>query len=267
MSDAEPDDADSAASGAEPLLGTRNLTKRFGSLLAVDGVSIAIDRGEVRTIIGPNGAGKTVLFDLLSGFSTPDRGAVIFDGEDVTDLPPHRRVARGMARSFQITSVFDDLTVRENVRLAVQSTAYAGLDGREALFTPTERFAAVTARVEEVLTAVGLGGRADAAAVELAHGQRRLLEVALVLALDPKLVLLDEPTAGMSGDGTRDMMDLIRTAFAHRTLVIVEHDIDVVMEVSDSVTVLHRGSVIEEGPPGVIAESEAVQEAYLGGRG
>ena len=250
----------------EPLLRTEGLTKRFGEFAAVDRVSIEVERGEFRSIIGPNGAGKTMLFNLVSGTVRADAGSVVLAGEDITDLPPHRRVDRGLARSFQITSVFDHLSVRENVRLAVQSTVYGGFDLRDAMFTPTERFGEITERVDDVLARVELDSRADVAAAELAYGQKRALEVGLVLALDPDLVLLDEPTAGMSSDETYDMIELVEEVFADRTLVVVEHDIDLVMALSDTVTVLHQGRVLDEGAPESISESEAVQEAYLGGR-
>ena len=250
---------------SDPALETRGLTKRFGSLVAVDDVDLTVERGEFRSVIGPNGAGKTTLFDLLTGAQEPSEGRVLLDGEDVTGLPPHERVHRGLGRSFQITNVFAGLTVRENVRLAVQAARDESFRPVEEYLRRAEAFDGVNERTERVLDRSGLAGRAGEPAAALAYGDQRRLEIAIVLATDPDLVLLDEPTAGMSVDETRATMELVGDVLADRTLLLIEHDVDLVMRVSDRVTVLHRGRVIAEGPPAEIAEDEAVREAYIGG--
>ena len=260
---------DRPAEGArsDHVLRTENLTKRFGELVAVDGVDLAVERGEFRSIIGPNGAGKTTTFNLISGAMRPSEGRVFFDGTDVTAMPVHERVRRGMARSFQISNVFGGLTVRENVRLAAQSVFDGGFRAHESLFRPTGRFEEVNAVADDVLRRIDLDAQADLTARTLAYGDRRRLEIGLVLATDPELVLLDEPTAGMSREETRDTIALIEDVLAEKALILVEHDIELVMNVSDRITVLHYGSVLAEGTPGEIAGDERVQEAYLGGFG
>lgn len=249
----------------DAILRTENLTRRFGELAAVDDVNLAVREGEFRSIIGPNGAGKTTLFNLVSGAMAPTEGRVVFAGQDVTGLAAHERVRRGMGRSFQISNVFGGLTVRENVRLAVQSVVADTFDPYEALLKPTGEFPDVQARTDEVLARIALDDQAGTVADALAYGDRRRLEIGIVLATDPELVLLDEPTAGMSGDETRETIDLIREVLAGKTLVLVEHDIDLVMALSDTITVLHYGRVLTEGTPEEIAASDEVQEAYLGG--
>jgi branched-chain amino acid transport system ATP-binding protein len=249
----------------DAVLETEGLTKRFGELTAVDDVDLAVERGEFRSVIGPNGAGKTTLFDLVSGALAPTAGRVVFDGEDVTDLSPHERVRRGMGRSFQITTLFDGLSVRENVRLAAQSTEDRGFSARDAYLRPTDEFPGVLRRTDSVLERVGLADRAADAAGALAYGDRRRLELGVVLATDPEVVLLDEPTAGMSAEETRDTMALVADVLTDRTLLLIEHDIDLVMSVSDRVTVLHRGAVLAEGTPAAVAADDDVRTAYLGG--
>jgi branched-chain amino acid transport system ATP-binding protein len=247
------------------ILETESLTKRFGELTAVDGVDLAVERGEFRSVIGPNGAGKTTLFNCVTGALSPSAGTVRFDGEDVTGLPPHERVRRGLGRSFQITNLFGGLSVRENVRLAAQSVFDAGMPTREEMLRDKESFGEINERAADVLERVGLADRAGERAETLAHGDQRRLEIGVVLATDPELVLLDEPTAGMGTEETRTTIDLVEDVLADRTLVLIEHDIDVVMELSDRVTVLARGQVLAEGDPAEIAADEDVREAYLGG--
>ena len=260
-------DADDSEPAADAVLRTEGLTRQFGDFTAVDDVDLAVRDGEFRSVIGPNGAGKTTLFNCITGALAPTRGRIYFRSEDVTDRQPHERVRLGMGRSFQISTVFGGLTVRENVRLAAQSVAQRDgeipLGGR--LFTPTDRFGAVERRTDEVLTEIGLDDRSDDHARALAHGDRRRLELGLVLATDPDLVLLDEPTAGMGREETQRTIQLINDLLADRTLLLVEHDIDLVMNVSDSITVLNRGQVIATGAPDEIADDDAVQRAYLGG--
>jgi len=247
------------------ILETEGLTKRFGELTAVDGVDLSVERGEFRSVIGPNGAGKTTLFNCVTGALSPSAGTVRFDGEDVTALPPHERVRRGLGRSFQITNLFGGLPVRENVRLAAQSVFDAGMSTREEMLRDKESFGEINERAADVLERVGLADRADERAETLAYGDQRRLEIGVVLATDPELVLLDEPTAGMGSEETRTTIDLVEDVLADRTLVLIEHDIDVVMELSDRITVLTRGQVLAEGDPGEIAADEDVREAYLGG--
>lgn len=249
----------------EPVLHTVGLTKRFGNLVAVDDVDLAVAPGEFRSLIGPNGAGKTTTFNLLTGALAPSTGRVFLAGQDVTDLAPHERVRRGLGRSFQLTNVFGGLTVHENVRLAAQAAREGGFSARDEFLRRAETFDDVADHTARVLDRSGLADRAGEVADALAYGDRRRLEIAIVLATDPEVVLLDEPTAGMSADETRATMALIDDVLADRTLVLIEHDIDLVMRVSDRVTVLHRGAVLAEGTPEEIAADEGVREAYFGG--
>jgi len=261
------DDPGSATTGRadDPVLETRGLVRRFGELVAVQDVSLQVPRGEFRSVIGPNGAGKTTLFNLITGVLPPTEGSVRFAGEDVTRLPPHERVARGMGRSFQLTDVFGGLTVRENVRLAAQAARDEGFSPSEWVMRPTGAFDDVLADAEAVLEQVDLADRADERAAALAYGDRRRLEIGIVLATDPDLVLLDEPTAGMSREETAATMALVDDVLADRTLLLIEHDVDLVLDVSDRVTVLDRGSVLASGTPAEIAADDDVQAAYLGG--
>ena len=245
------------------LLETADLTRKFGNLVATDDVTLAVEAGEFRSVIGPNGAGKTTLFNLISGALFPTSGTITFAGEDVSRLPPHERVRHGIGRSFQITTVFRGLSVRENVRLAAQSGQ--AFSPRQRLFRPTDDFPAVEERVEEVLAQIGLTERATELASALAYGDRRRLEIGLVLATDPQVVLLDEPTAGMSVEETRATMELIDDVLADRTVLLIEHDIDLVMNVSDRITVLNRGRELATGTPAQVAANDEVQAAYLGG--
>ena len=251
--------------GSEPMLRTEGLTRRFGNLVAVDDVSMGVAQGEFRSLIGPNGAGKTTTFNLLTGALAPSEGRVFLDGQDVTGLAPHERVRLGLGRSFQITTVFGGLTVHENVRLAAQAAREGGFAPREEFLQRAETFGDVNDQATRVLDRSGLLERADEPADALAYGDKRRLEIAIVLATDPEVVLLDEPTAGMGAEETRATMDLIDEVLSDRTLVLIEHDIDLVMRVSDSITVLHRGRVLAEGTPEEIADDEAVREAYFGG--
>jgi branched-chain amino acid transport system ATP-binding protein len=249
----------------DAVLETDGLTKRFGELTAVDAVDLAVERGEFRSVIGPNGAGKTTLFNCITGAMSPTTGTVTFDGEDITALPPHERVRRGLGRSFQITNVFGGLSVRENVRLAAQSVFAPDIPAREELLREKGTFDGINERTGDVLDRVGLADRAGELAETLAYGDQRRLEIGIVLATDPELVLLDEPTAGMSSEETTATIDLVTDVLADRTLLLIEHDIDLVMELSDRITVLARGQVLAEGDPGEIAADEDVREAYLGG--
>jgi len=261
-------DADATTTDAEadgPALETTGLTKTFGELTAVDGVDLSVPHGEFRSVIGPNGAGKTTLFNLVTGALAPTAGEVLFRGEAVTGLAAHERVRRGLARSFQITNVFGGLTVRENVRLAAQAVHDGSLSEADRLLRSKDGFPAVNDLTAEVLEDIGLADVAGERADTLAYGDRRRLEIGLVLATDPLVVLLDEPTAGMSPEETAATMDLIGEVLADRTLLLIEHDVDLVMEISDRITVLHRGRELTTGTPGEVADDDSVRQAYLGG--
>ena len=248
-------------SAGPSLLELRGVTRTFGRLVAVDHVDLAVHAGERKAIIGPNGAGKTTLFNLISGVLLPTTGQILLDGEDITRLPVHAIAQRGVGRSFQITSVFPHLSVFENVRAAAQ--AHSGRAWN--MWTPAARLEAVNARTHDSLAAVGLTERAEWPAGLLSHGDRRLVDLAMALASDPRLLLLDEPTAGMSPGETRRMTDLIDEVARGRTVILVEHDMDVVMSVATSILVLARGARLAEGTPAEIQRDAAVQEAYLGG--
>ncbi len=244
------------------VLEVRGVTKSFGSLVAVRDVSIAVERGELRAVIGPNGAGKTTFFNLISGFFPPSAGSIVFDGRDITSLAAHRRVALGMARTFQITEIFPELTVAENVRISTEVAAGYRL---RPWLGRTEA-ARVQGRVDSLLSLAGLGGKGDRLVGELAHGDQRAAEIAMALALEPRLLLLDEPTAGMGEQETYEIAQLIRRL--HRdsklTIVLIEHDMRVVFHLADRITVLDQGRLLAEGTPDAIAANEAVQAAYLG---
>ena len=244
------------------LLVVQNVSKRFGSLVAVRDVSIEVPEGELRAIIGPNGAGKTTVFNLISGVFSPTSGAIRFTGEDVSGLKPHQRVARGIARTFQITEIFPELTVAENLRVAVEVAA--GFRLRPWLSAREK--ADVRERIGELVERVGLASKAHRSVGELSHGDQRAVEIGLALALRPRLLLLDEPTAGMGDQETYEI-----TALMHRlhrdlsqTIVLIEHDMRVVFHLADRITVLDRGAVLAEGTPREIAANDAVQAAYLG---
>jgi branched-chain amino acid transport system ATP-binding protein len=244
------------------LLSVKNATKRFGNLAAVRDVSLEVPAGELRAIIGPNGAGKTTFFNLISGFFRPSSGTIHFDGRDVTALTAQKRVTLGMARTFQITEIFPELTVFENVRIGTEVAA--GFRLRPWLGRSEQ--AEVQTRIEDTLKLTGLDAKADRLVGELAHGDQRAAEIAMALALRPRLLLLDEPTAGMGDQETYEITQLIRRL--HRdssfTIVLIEHDMRVVFHLAEKITVLDQGAVLAEGTPEEIAANETVQAAYLG---
>jgi branched-chain amino acid transport system ATP-binding protein len=244
------------------LLRVEHISKHFGSLVAVNDVSMTVEPGELRAVIGPNGAGKTTFFNLISGFFAPTTGAIVFDGRDVTALPAYRRVALGMARTFQITEIFPELTVFENVRVGAEMKAGYGL---RPYLGRTEA-AAIERTVEEVLDLVGLQAKARRLVGELAHGDQRCAEIAMALSLAPHLLLLDEPTAGMGDQETYQITQLVRRLHRERncTIVLIEHDMRVVFHLADRITVLDQGALLAEGSPQEIAANATVQEAYLG---
>jgi branched-chain amino acid transport system ATP-binding protein len=238
------------------------VTKRFGSLVAVDNVSLNVEAGELRAVIGPNGAGKTTFFNMISGFLMPSAGRISFDGTDVTDLPPVRRVWRGMARTFQITEIFPELSVYENLRIPVEVAA----GHRLSLWSSGAIEKATRTRVDELARLGGLAGKTDRIVGELSHGDQRATEIMMAIALNPKLLLLDEPTAGMGDQETYDITQLIRKLHRDekRTIVLIEHDMRVVFHLADKITVLGEGKLLAEGSPSEIAANEVVQAAYLG---
>ncbi len=239
---------------------TERLTRRFSGFTAVNNVSLEIPEGGVRTIIGPNGAGKTTFFNLLSGLLPPSEGRIFFKDREITSMLAYQRARLGIARSFQITNIFGHLTVFENVRLAVQAVH----DGKANFFLPSKRMGDLGALTERVLHDVGLWEWRDGRAENLSHGDQRRLEIGLVLASDPPVLLLDEPLAGMSPTETHETVALIQRISPGRTILLVEHDIDVVMSISTSITVFQTGSVLATGTPAEIRANEAVQRAYLG---
>jgi branched-chain amino acid transport system ATP-binding protein len=244
------------------MLEVRNVSKHFGSLRAVDQVSLAVAPGELRAIIGPNGAGKTTFFNLISGFFPPTTGEIVFDGEVITQLPVAARVARGMARTFQITEIFPELTVRENVRIGVESAS--GL--RLALWRSRADAARVEGAIDEMLALTGLTAQGDRLVGEMSHGDQRAAEIATALTLKPRLLLLDEPTAGMGEQETYQIAGLIRRLHknSNYTIVLIEHDMRVVFNLADRISVLDQGRLLADGTPKEIADNPDVQVAYLG---
>ena len=246
----------------EIILETHNLRKDFGGLVAVSDVNLKVKAHTLHSIIGPNGAGKTTFFNLLSGNLTPTAGQVIFKGRDITNLPAHRTAHLGIGRSFQITNVFPNLTVLENVRLAAQAM---GKDNFK-FWQHYKQLSEYEDRAWEVIHQVGLDADAGLLARVLPHGSQRKLELAILLAPDPELLLLDEPTAGMAREEIPLLMDVIHQiqALRTKTIMLVEHKMDLVMNVSDWITVMHQGQLLAEGTPTEIAANETVQSAYLG---
>jgi len=244
------------------LLETKSLTKSFGALTAVNGVTLSIEAGSLHSIIGPNGAGKTTLFNLLTGTFPPTSGQIVFDQKDITGTPAHRVAHLGLARSFQRTNVFPALSLLDNVWVAAFATqrAWKGL-----VWKNTNEFRSVKERALQALQDVGLVEKAGHLAREISHGEQRQLELALALAANPRVLLLDEPAAGLSPDETRKMVALVRALKARYTIVLIEHKIDIIMSVSDRISVMHFGSLIAEGTPGEIQRNPEVRRAYLGG--
>jgi len=245
---------------AEPLLEIDGLTKRFGGVVASDRISLAVDRGELHAIIGPNGAGKTTLIGQLTGELVPDAGHVRFGGRDITALPIHLRSQLGLARSFQITSLFLDFAAIDNVALAVQ--AHAGHSFR--FWRPARHEAKLRGPARAALARVGLESRADVLCANLSHGEHRQLEIAVALATAPRMFLLDEPMAGMGPDESARMIALLGELKREQTILLIEHDMDAVFRLADRITVLVDGRVIASGPPADVRADAAVRQAYLG---
>jgi branched-chain amino acid transport system ATP-binding protein len=245
---------------AEALLEVKGLRKSFGALAATDGVDLEVREGETHAIIGPNGAGKTTFISQLSGMLVPDAGAIRFAGEDITALPAPARSRKGLARSFQITSIYRDFTALDNVALAVQ--AHAGHSFH--FWRPAQEEKALREPARATLEQVGLGARADVLAANLSHGEQRQLEIAMALASEPRLLLLDEPVAGMGTDESQRMVQFLRTLKGGKTMILVEHDMDAVFTLADRISVLVYGRIIATGQPEEIRANAEVRAAYLG---
>ena len=241
-----------------PLLRTEDLTVRFGGLTALNRINFAVERGEIRAIIGPNGAGKSTFFNCLTGVLRPSSGHILFNGGDITGLSPDRISQKGIARSYQITNILPNATTLENTRIAVQSRHHGW-----SMLTHHRTYRDIVEKADAALEAVGLRGKAGELAANLSHGEQRNLEIGIVLATEPQLLCLDEPTAGMSAAETHDTMELVRRIAKDLTILIVEHDMQVVMELAQRITVLHYGEILAEGTPSEIQQNPRVLEVYL----
>ena len=243
------------------ILRTTGVSKKFGKFVALNNISAEFSRDAITSIIGPNGAGKSTYFNLLSGAFPPSSGKVEFEGRDVTNVAQHEFAHMGIAKSFQITNVFPLLTARENVRVGLQAFV-----SRYDIWRPRARLPGLVEKADELLALVGLWDRRERIAKELGHGEQRALEIGMALAANPRLLLLDEPTAGMSPEETRVMMDLIVKLSKERTVILVEHKMKLVMGISDRVLVLHHGELLAQGTPTEVRQNEQVKRVYLGQR-
>jgi branched-chain amino acid transport system ATP-binding protein len=241
-----------------PLLRTEDLTVRFGGLTALHQVNFELAREEIRAVIGPNGAGKSTFFNCLTGVLRPSSGRILFDGGEITGLSPDRISHRGIARSYQITNILPNATTLENVRIAAQSRRHGW-----SLLAHHRAYRDIIEKAEAVLAAVGLSEKAYELAANLSHGAQRNLEIGIALATEPRLLCLDEPTAGMSAAETHDTMALVRSIAKNLTILIVEHDMQVVMELAQRITVMHYGEILAEGTPNEIQQNPKVLEVYL----
>jgi len=245
----------------QPIVETKKLSKNFGALRAVNDVDLKVYPGQIHSIIGPNGAGKTTLFNLLTGFLSPTSGRILFKGSEITHLPSFTISRLGIGRSFQITSIFPDLTVFENICIALQSRTRANYNFVISLrgLRPLE------GKAMQILQRIGLVDKRAMPARNLSHGEKRILDIGIGLSIDPSLLLLDEPASGLTGEEISRVIKLVKGAAGNVTIVLIEHNIDVVLSISDRITVLHQGSVIAEDHPDKIQKDPKVQEAYLGG--
>ena len=253
--------SETGAQSRDVILRTKGISKVFGKFVALNNISAEFSKGAVTSIIGPNGAGKSTYFNLLAGALQPSGGSVEFEGRDVTGLPQHRFAHMGIAKSFQITSVFPQLSTRENIRIGLQA-----LVSRYDMWRPRARLRELAEQADELLALVGLWEARERTAKTLAHGEQRALEIGMALASRPRLLLLDEPTAGMSPEETRIMMDLIVKLATQRTVILVEHKMKLVLGISDRILVLHHGELLAEGTPLEVRQNEAVKRVYLGQR-
>ncbi|MGO9567292.1 MAG: ABC transporter ATP-binding protein [Desulfomonilaceae bacterium] len=248
------------SSNYSPILEVKGLTKHFGALTAVNGVNLRVNSG-IQSVIGPNGAGKTTFFNLLSGFLMPDKGQIFFQGKDITRSPPYEISQMGIARSFQITSIFPGLTVHENMRVACQSRSKS----RYNFMIPYKGLQGVDVEAERIIREVGLGEWAHSPARNLPYGLQRCLDIGISLATAPQLLLLDEPTSGMSTEDTETILRLIENISKVMPVILIEHNVDMVLAISDRIAVLYQGVLLAEGTPLQIQANKEVQEAYLGG--
>ena len=243
------------------ILEAAGLTKRFGGLTANNKVSFKVEEGRITSIIGPNGAGKTTLFNILTGYYRPDEGSILYKGEDITGWPIHRIVGLGVARSFQVLNIFDEISPFENIRLAVQSRKKRGFH----FLRSAQGFDDINRETDEVLERIGLPGVRDLPTKTLSYGDKRVLEIGIALASRPALLMMDEPTSGLPSGETGRIKEFISEVSKQLTVVVIEHDMDIVLTISDTIIVLHQGEVIAQGAPEEIKANKLVQEAYLGG--
>ncbi len=244
------------------ILTTQGLTKDFGGLRAVDSVTFDIGQGKLTSVIGPNGAGKTTLYNLVTGLIKPDSGRIIFNGEDITNLPIHKIVKKGISRSFQILNLFNELTLFENVWLGVQSQQGHGPE----LFSNPDKFNSVKEETYRIIREIGLSGKEEVPVKLLSYGDRRILEITISLTAKPSLLLLDEPTSGLVSEDRKRISVFMKKLSSQLTLIVVEHDMDVVLSISDHIVVMHQGKILAQGTPDEIRGNDKVQEAYLGGQ-
>lgn len=250
------------ASTTRVLLRAERLSKSFGSLMAVNDVSLDIREGEIHAIIGPNGAGKTTLLNVISGELLPTSGSLVLEGRDVTGWTPDRLARAGLGRSFQHSSIFENLSMFENVRLAAQLQLATSMH----FFKPASRYVNINARARAILAGLALPSSASTLAGEISHGEQRQLEIAMLIAIAPKLMLLDEPTSGMGKPETRELIEVLRRLSVNHTLVLVEHDMDVVFTLANRITVMVNGAVMASGRPEEVRHDRSVRSAYLGER-
>ncbi len=235
--------------------------KHFGGLMANADINFKVQEGTITSIIGPNGAGKTTLFNILTGYYRPDKGRILFQGQDITGWPIHKIVGLGIARSFQVLNIFNEISPFENVRLAVQARKGKGF----RFLRSTTRFDDINAATDVILKKIGLDHIKDVPTKQLSYGDKRILEIGIALASEPKLLLMDEPTSGLPSSETDRVKRFIKDISDHLSVVVIEHDMSVVLTISDTIVVLHQGQLIAHGPPDEIKANHDVQEAYLGG--
>ena len=244
------------------ILTTQGLTKDFGGLRAVDSVTLDVEQGKLTSVIGPNGAGKTTLFNLITGLIKPDSGRIAFHGEDITHQPIHRIIKKGISRSFQILNLFNELTLFENVWLGVQAQQGHGPE----VFSNPDKFRSIQEETTRIIREIGLLGKEESPVKLLSYGDRRILEITISLTAKPSLLLLDEPTSGLVSEDRKRISEFMKRLSSQLTLIVVEHDMDVVLSISDHIIVMHQGKILAQGTPDEIRGNEKVQEAYLGGQ-